>query len=72
VRGDRTALLVVDMLNTYEHDDADKLAASVQEAMPRIADLIGRARAADVALAALEMMERNMHAEISAAAELRL
>jgi nicotinamidase-related amidase len=50
VRGERTALLVVDMLNTYEHDDADKLAASAREAVPQMTELIERARATDVAL----------------------
>jgi len=29
VRGDVSALLVVEMLNTYEHEDAGKLVASV-------------------------------------------
>jgi nicotinamidase-related amidase len=48
VRGDGTGVVVVDMLNPYEHDDADKLAESVAEAAPRIAELISRARAADV------------------------
>ena len=47
MRGERTALLIVDMLNPYEHDDADVLAASVQDAVPQIADLIRRARGAD-------------------------
>jgi nicotinamidase-related amidase len=50
VRGALTALLVVDMLNTYEHEDADRLAASVKEAVPQIADLIERARSDDVPL----------------------
>jgi nicotinamidase-related amidase len=49
-RGERTALLVVDMLNTYEHDDSDRLAESVREALPRIADLTERARAGEAAL----------------------
>jgi nicotinamidase-related amidase len=49
-RGDRTALLVIDMLNTYEHDDADKLAESVAEAVPTIGRLIERARSEDVFL----------------------
>jgi nicotinamidase-related amidase len=44
VRGERTALLVVDMLNAYEHDDAEVLAESVRGAIPQIAALIGRAR----------------------------
>jgi nicotinamidase-related amidase len=46
--GDGTALLVIDMLNAYEHDDADLLAESVRPAVPRIAELIERARAEDV------------------------
>ena len=50
MRGDATALLVVDMLNAYEHDDADELAASVQDVVPRIAELIERARGADIPL----------------------
>jgi nicotinamidase-related amidase len=47
-RGDETALLVVDMLNPYEHEDADRLAESVRAAVPRIGDLIDRARKEDV------------------------
>jgi nicotinamidase-related amidase len=43
-RGDRTALLVIDMLNPYEHDDADRLAESVRAAVPQVAALIERAR----------------------------
>jgi len=43
-----TALVVVDMLNTYEHDDADKLIRSVREVVPSIASLIERARSQDV------------------------
>jgi nicotinamidase-related amidase len=50
VRGEQTALLVVDMLNTYEHEDADRLAASVKSAVPQITDLIERARSDDVPL----------------------
>jgi nicotinamidase-related amidase len=50
VRGEQTALLVVDMLNTYEHEDADRLAASVKTAVPQITDLIERARGDDVPL----------------------
>jgi nicotinamidase-related amidase len=50
VRGDETALLIVDMLNTYEHDDADRLAASVKDAVPQMADLIERARSDDIPL----------------------
>jgi nicotinamidase-related amidase len=48
--GDGTALLVIDMLNTYEHEDADKLAESVAAAVPTVARLIQRAREEDVLL----------------------
>jgi nicotinamidase-related amidase len=44
----KTALVVVDMLNTYEHADADELIRSVREVLPNIASLIERARADDV------------------------
>jgi nicotinamidase-related amidase len=39
-----TALLVVDMLNRYEHDDADALRASVRETIPAIRALVDQAR----------------------------
>ncbi|WP_445397905.1 cysteine hydrolase family protein [Streptomyces sp. LE64] len=39
-----TALIVIDMINTYEHEDAGLLIPSVREALPRIRDLIDRAR----------------------------
>src|SRR3954452_4335880 len=43
-----TALLVIDMLNTYDHEDADRLAASVEEALPQVVGLRDRAaKAAD-------------------------
>jgi nicotinamidase-related amidase len=48
MRGERTALLVVDMLNTYEHDDADRLAASVKTVVPQIVHLLERARGEDM------------------------
>jgi nicotinamidase-related amidase len=44
----KTALVVVDMLNTYEHADAEALISSVREVLPNIASLIERARSADV------------------------
>ena len=50
-RGDQTALLVIDMLNPYDHEDADKLARSVRDAVPRISRLIERARDEDVTVA---------------------
>ena len=42
-----TALLVVDMLNPYDHEDADKLAESVRERLPRIVELRDRAQDSD-------------------------
>jgi nicotinamidase-related amidase len=42
--GEKTALLVIDMLNTYEHEDAEPLIESVQGVAPVIGDLIARAR----------------------------
>jgi nicotinamidase-related amidase len=38
------ALIVIDMLNRYEHADAEPLRASVREALPVMADLVGRTR----------------------------
>jgi nicotinamidase-related amidase len=43
-----TALLVIDMLNTYEHADAEKLIPSVRDVVPNIATLVERARDQDV------------------------
>jgi nicotinamidase-related amidase len=40
----KTALLVVDMINAYDFEDADKLVESAREAVPNIEALIGRAR----------------------------
>ena len=39
----KTALLVVDMLNSYEHEDADQLTESVEAIVDRLAGLIARA-----------------------------
>jgi nicotinamidase-related amidase len=39
-----TALIVVDMLNTYEHPDADQLVESVETVVEPIARLIARAK----------------------------
>jgi nicotinamidase-related amidase len=38
-----TALVVVDMLNTYEHEDAEKLTASVERIVEPMRELIARA-----------------------------
>ena len=43
----RTALVVVDMLNPYDHEDAEKLVPSVREALPQIVELRDRARETD-------------------------
>jgi nicotinamidase-related amidase len=48
---DRDALLVVDMLNDYEHDDADLLMESVRECLPSIRRMIEAARRSDTLLA---------------------
>jgi nicotinamidase-related amidase len=44
----RSALLVVDMLNPYEHDEAEELAAHARAALPGVEALLGRARDAEV------------------------
>lgn len=45
--GASTALLVVDMLNPYEHEHADRLAEHVAEALPGVEQLIERAAEAE-------------------------
>jgi nicotinamidase-related amidase len=45
--GPRTALIVVDMLNAYDHDDADRLIASVEDAVGPISELVARAAESD-------------------------
>ncbi|RFU83915.1 cysteine hydrolase [Streptomyces triticagri] len=42
------ALVVIDMINTYDHDDAEQLVASARTVVPTIGRLIERARAAGV------------------------
>jgi len=42
------ALVVIDMINTYDHEDAELLVPSVRRVVPVLAELIGRAREADV------------------------
>jgi nicotinamidase-related amidase len=43
----RTALIVIDMLNAYEHADAEQLTRSVERVLPNIEKLIERARDED-------------------------
>lgn len=45
---DGSALVVIDMINTYDHEDAELLLPAAERAVPVLADLIGRARKADV------------------------
>jgi nicotinamidase-related amidase len=40
----KTALIVIDMLNTYEHDDAEPLRKSVRPILPTFERLLARAR----------------------------
>ncbi|MFF7206514.1 isochorismatase family cysteine hydrolase [Streptomyces sp. NPDC008141] len=40
----RSAVVVIDMINTYEHGDADLLLPSVEKALPAMGRLIHRAR----------------------------
>jgi nicotinamidase-related amidase len=46
----RSAVVVVDMLNPYEHEDSERLMASVREALPAMRRIVARAREEDVAL----------------------
>ncbi|CAM5308043.1 MULTISPECIES: cysteine hydrolase family protein [Streptomyces] len=41
----RTALIVIDMINTYEHEDAERLLPSVRETLPGMLRALERARA---------------------------
>ena len=40
----RRALVVIDMINTYDHEDAERLRESAEQAVPVIGELVGRAR----------------------------
>jgi nicotinamidase-related amidase len=46
-----TALIVTDMLNRYEHEDAELLLESVAEVVPRLKGLIAEAREREVLVA---------------------
>jgi nicotinamidase-related amidase len=45
-----TAVIVVDMLNRYEHEDAEALCDSVQRALPAMRDIVQCAQRGDVPL----------------------
>jgi nicotinamidase-related amidase len=47
-RGERTAVLVIDMLTDYDHPDGDALQESARDVVPVIAGLLERAREEDV------------------------
>ncbi|GFE13355.1 hypothetical protein Sgleb_14020 [Streptomyces glebosus] len=42
-----TALIVIDMLNSYDHEDAELLLPLVRTVLPRVISLIDRARRSD-------------------------
>ncbi|MCV7061585.1 hypothetical protein H7I76_15970 [Mycolicibacterium vaccae] len=42
-----TAVLVIDMLNDYDHPDAEVLTANVEKIVDPLSDLIQRARETD-------------------------
>jgi nicotinamidase-related amidase len=44
----RTAVVVIDMINPYEHADADRLVGSVRTVLPQISGIVERADGADV------------------------
>jgi nicotinamidase-related amidase len=46
----KTALIVVDMLNSYEHDDAEQLTQNVEKIVEPVSELIARAGDHDVDL----------------------
>jgi nicotinamidase-related amidase len=47
-RARKPALVVVDMLNPYDHEDADQLAGNVEPVVPKIRELLDRARDAGI------------------------
>ncbi|MEU1090837.1 cysteine hydrolase family protein [Streptomyces sp. NPDC005576] len=44
----KSALIVIDMINTYDHPDAEHLVPSVRTALPSLTALLDRARSEDV------------------------
>lgn len=44
----KTALIVIDMINTYDHQDAERLLPSAREVVPVLSDLLKTARSRDV------------------------
>jgi nicotinamidase-related amidase len=60
-----SALLVIDMLNPYDHEDAEPLMESVRGCVPTMSKLIERARDADL----LTVYVNDNHGDWSAARE---
>ncbi|HKN95062.1 MAG TPA: isochorismatase family cysteine hydrolase, partial [Thermoleophilaceae bacterium] len=60
-----SALLVIDMLNPYDHEDAEPLMESVRECVPVMAKLIEQARDSDL----LTVYVNDNHGDWSAARE---
>jgi nicotinamidase-related amidase len=58
-----TALIVIDMLNHYEHEDAAPLMESVREKLPTLTELVSHARDSDV----LTIYVNDNHGDWSAA-----
>jgi nicotinamidase-related amidase len=59
----RSALLVIDMLNPYEHEDAEPLKQSVRECLPALQALIERTRDSEL----LTVYVNDNHGDWSAA-----
>lgn len=57
------ALIVIDMLNHYEHEDAEPLMESVREKLPTLTELVGHARESDM----LTIYVNDNHGDWSAA-----
>ncbi|RST00777.1 cysteine hydrolase [Streptomyces sp. WAC07149] len=67
----QTALIVIDMINTYEHDDAELLLPSVREALTGIGTLLAAAREREVPVVYVNDnfgLWRSHHGEILEAA----
>jgi nicotinamidase-related amidase len=61
----KTALIVVDMLNPYEHEDADKLIESVEQTLPTLVALRDRVR--DEGVPTIYVNDNQQHWESSRA-----
>ncbi|WP_107122123.1 cysteine hydrolase family protein [Streptomyces sp. DSM 15324] len=68
---DGNALVVIDMINTYDHEDAELLTPSAARVVPVLAELIGRARDTGVPVVYVNDnfgLWRSHHGELVAAA----